>query len=358
MRTLSVDLARGAYPILIADGLLGRGDEMARHLPAPVAVVTSETVRPLYAEALAARLGDACAGVCALPDGERHKTLESVTAVHTWLLERGLGRDATLLAVGGGMIGDIAGFAAATYMRGIDFVQAPTTLLAQVDASIGGKTGVNHPLGKNMVGAFWQPRAVLIDPVTLASLPERELRAGVAEIIKYGLLGDAALFAWLEEHVEALLAREPEALAHAIEASCACKARIVAADEREQGMRALLNLGHTFAHAIETEQGYAQWLHGEAVGCGMALAADLAVRMDWLAAADAERAIALIARAGLPVRLPDGLSAPALRAHMGRDKKNRAGQLRLVLLRGIGAAEVCAQADERLLAATLEGARR
>ena len=356
MPELTVAHAGGAYPVLIGSGLLEDAEQLARHLPKPAAVVTSAAVRPLYAEALAGALGPACAGVCVLPDGERHKTLESMTAVHTWLLERSLGRDVTLAAVGGGVIGDLAGFAAATYMRGVAVVQAPTTLLAQVDAAIGGKTGVNHPLGKNMVGAFHAPRAVLIDPATLASLPERELRSGLAEVVKYGLLGDAEFFAWLEGNMEALLARAPQALLHAIERSCACKARMVAADEREQGARALLNLGHTFAHAIETEQGYAQWRHGEAVGCGMALAADLSARMGWLAAADAERAVALIARAGLPVLLPPELAPERLRAHMGRDKKNRAGQVRLVLLRAIGRAELC-EAPERLLAATLAAGR-
>lgn len=357
MRELTVDLGAGSYPILIGAGLLGRAEPVARYAGAAAAVV-AQPATERYARPLAAALGDACRGVHVLPDGEEHKTLATLERLHGWLLERELGRDAALVAVGGGVVGDLTGFAAATYMRGIGFVQAPTTLLAQVDAAIGGKTGVNHPLGKNMIGAFWQPHAVLVDPTVLASLPARELRAGLAEVIKYGLLGDADFFAWLEAHAEAVLAREPAALAHAIETSCACKARIVAADERERsGARALLNLGHTFAHAIETEQGYTQWLHGEAVACGMALAAELSARLGWLPAADAARVGALLERVGLPARLPADLEPARLRAHMRRDKKNEGGAARLVLLRALGRAELTAAADEAALRATLAGGR-
>ena len=355
MSELRLDLAAGGYPIRIEEGLLARPEILAQYLPARSVLITNETLRPLLADPLAEILGASCVEVFSLPDGEQYKTLESVTRIHTCLLERQLGRDATLVAVGGGVVGDVTGFAAATYMRGIDFVQVPTTLLAQVDASVGGKTGVNHPLGKNMVGAFWQPRAVLIDPAVLRSLPQRELRAGMAEVIKYGLLGDAEFFSWLEEHIDALVARQPGELTRAIETSCRRKAEIVADDEREKGgARVLLNLGHTFAHAIETAQGYAQWLHGEAVACGMVLAADLSVRIGWLGEAEAARAADLIERAGLPVRLPEDLSAVELRAHMGRDKKNLDGRIRLVLLRGIGEACVTQEVEEGALMATLE----
>ena len=357
MRELTVELGAGSYPILIGAGLLGRAEPAARYAGAAAAVVTQPAAER-YARPLAAALGAACRGVHVLPDGEEHKTLATLERLHGWLLEREFGRDGALLAVGGGVVGDLTGFAAATYMRGIGLVQAPTTLLAQVDAAVGGKTGVNHPLGKNMIGAFWQPRAVLIDPEVLASLPARQLRAGLAEVIKYGLLGDADFFAWLEAHAEAVLALEPAALAHAIETACACKARIVAADARERsGARALLNLGHTFAHAIETEQGYTQWLHGEAVACGLALAAELSARLGWLPAADAARVAALLERAGLPTRLPAELAPERLRAHMRRDKKNEGGATRLVLLRALGRAELTAAADETALRATLAGGR-
>ena len=358
VQELIVSLKAASYPILIGEGLL---EDAARWLPvigADAVLVTHPAVESLYARPLAEALGPAYRGCYVLPDGEQHKTLEDLNGLYTWLLGQELDRSATLIAVGGGVVGDMTGFAAATYMRGIDFVQVPTTLLAQVDASVGGKTGVNHPLGKNMIGAFWQPKAVLIDPATLRSLPTREMRAGVAEVIKYGLLGDAEFFEWLENHIEEVLALEPEALTYAIRASCASKAEIVAADELERtGTRALLNLGHTFAHAIETEQGYAQWRHGEAVACGMVLAADLSVRMGWLEVPAAERVQALIARAGLPTRLPEDLGVEPLRAHMRHDKKNVGGRQRFVLIRAIGQAEVTDQVDERLLTATLAGVR-
>lgn len=353
MRELTVALKDAAYPILIGERLLQDPAAWASCMGEAAVLVTQPNVEAC-ARPLATALGPACRGCYVLPDGEPHKTLETLNGLYTWLLEHECGRDITLVAVGGGVVGDITGFAAATYMRGVPFVQVPTTLLAQVDASVGGKTGVNHPLGKNMIGAFWQPQAVLVDPTTLRSLPERELRAGMAEVIKYGLLGEAEFFAWLEAHLDAVLALEPEALAHAIETSCRCKARIVADDERERtGRRALLNLGHTFAHAIETEQNYAQWLHGEAVACGMVLAADLSVRMGQFEAEDAQRVRTLLERAALPTRLPPELDPQRLRRHMQHDKKNAAGQLRLILLRGIGQAEVTDRIDERLLADTL-----
>ena len=355
---LTVTLATTSYPILIDQGLLEKVESWAPTLGDAAVLVTHPSIEDLYARPLARKLGPVCRGCYVLPDGERHKTLADLDRLYTWLLEREVGREATLVAVGGGVVGDITGFAAATYMRGVDFVQVPTTLLAQVDASVGGKTGVNHPLGKNMIGAFWQPKAVLIDPATLRSLPERELRAGVAEVIKYGLLMDADFFAWLEDHMEEILALDPDALVYAIRTSCASKARIIAKDERERtGSRVLLNLGHTFAHAIETGQGYAQWIHGEAVACGLVLAADLSVRMGWLEAQAAERVRALVERAGLPARLPGDLEVESLRAHMRHDKKNEGGRRRFVLMRAIGHAEVTDQVDDHLLNATLEAGR-
>ena len=354
MRKLTVALKDGAYPILIGERLLQEPAAWMSFMGPAAVLVTQPSVEQAYARPLADALGPACRGCHVLPDGEPHKTLETLDKLYTRLLELECGRDITLVAVGGGVVGDVTGFAAATYMRGVPFVQVPTTLLAQVDASVGGKTGVNHPLGKNMIGAFWQPQAVLIDPATLRSLPEREVRAGMAEVVKYGLLGDAAFFGWLEERLEDVLALEAGALAHAIETSCRSKARIVADDERERtGLRALLNLGHTFAHAIETEQNYAQWHHGEAVACGMVLAADLSARMGWLDAADAQRVRALLERAALPTRLPPELDPQRLRRRMQHDKKNADGQLRLILLRGIGQAEVASRVDERLRGETL-----
>ena len=357
VQELTVSLQSASYPILIGEGLLEDMTRCGSAIGGAAVLVTHPSVEEPVARPLAQALGSSCHGCYVFPDGEEHKTLEDLNGLYTWLLEQEFGRDITLVAVGGGVVGDMTGFAAATYMRGVDFVQVPTTLLAQVDASVGGKTGVNHPLGKNMIGAFWQPKAVLIDPATLGTLPERELRSGIAEVIKAGLLGDAAFFEWLETHMEKVLALEADALLHVIHTSCACKARIVADDERERGARALLNLGHTFAHAIETEQGYTQWRHGEAVGCGMVLAADLSVRMGWLEAQAAERVQALVARAGLPTRLPEDLGAAQLRAHMRHDKKNLGGRQRFVLLREIGQAEITDQVDERLLDATLAGVR-
>ncbi len=356
MHELTVALKGDSYPILISEGLLEDSARWAALLGDEVALVTHPSVEERYARPLAEKLGSACRGRYVLPDGERHKTLEDLNGLYTWLLERGLGRGCALVAVGGGVVGDLAGFAAATYMRGVDFAQVPTTLLAQVDASVGGKTGVNHPLGKNMIGAFWQPKVVLIDPLTLDSLPDRELRSGVAEIIKYGLIDDAEFFEWLEDHIEEVLAREANALVYAIKTSCASKARVVAADERERsGARALLNLGHTFAHAIETEQGYVEWRHGEAVACGLVLAADLSMRMGWLDSRAVGRIRALVERAGLPTRLPGNLAAERLRAHMRHDKKNVGGGQRLVLMRAIGQAEITGQVDEGSLLATLAG---
>ncbi len=340
-RRLEVDLGARGYPILIGPGLL---DDPACYAPAirgrQVLVVSNETVAPLYLDALLAGLAGFDCHRVILPDGEQYKTLDTLNLIFDRLLEARLARDVTVVALGGGVVGDMAGFAAACYQRGVDFVQVPTTLLAQVDSSVGGKTGVNHPRGKNMIGAFHQPRAVIADTDTLATLPDRELAAGLAEVVKYGLIRDPAFFDWLEANRTRLLARDADALAEAIERSCRNKAEVVAADERESGQRALLNLGHTFGHAIEAGMGYGAWLHGEAVAAGMVLAAELSARLGWLDAEDVQRTRALLAGFALPVDPPTALGTERWLALMAVDKKVQAGQLRLVLLRGIGHAAV------------------
>jgi 3-dehydroquinate synthase len=341
-RTLIVGLGERSYPIHIGPGLLGRPELLEPHLAGRRAVVvTNETVAPLYADRLERTLAAAGAatGRIVIRDGEAHKTWQTLDAVFGALLEARADRKTVLVALGGGVVGDLAGFAAASYQRGVPFVQVPTTLLAQVDSSVGGKTGINHPLGKNMIGAFHQPLAVLADTDTLASLPAREFRAGLAEVVKYGAIRDAPFFSWLEANLDALLAREPAALAHAIHRSCEVKAEIVALDERESGPRALLNLGHTFGHAIETVQGYGTWLHGEAVAAGMAMAARFSVRLGRLAPGDADRLVAFLARAGLPTKPPSLAPAAWLEA-MGRDKKNESGRITLILLDALGRASI------------------
>ena len=358
MKTLRVELDNRSYPIHIGSGVLTRPEILKPHLgDSRVAVVTNETVGPLYLERLRPLLGDASPVTVVLPDGEQHKTVAVLTRVFDALLESRCDRRTTIVALGGGVVGDIAGFAAACYQRGVPFIQVPTTLLAQVDSSVGGKTGVNHPLGKNMIGAFYQPRAVIIDTDTLRTLPHRELQAGLAEVIKYGLIRDAAFLGWLEQNLERLLARDADALAYAIERSCRHKADIVAADEKESGVRATLNFGHTFGHAIETGVGYGQWLHGEAVAVGMVMAADLSRRLGWLAGADVERTEAIIARAGLPVRAPAGVDIARLKELMAVDKKAQAGRVRFVLLKAIGEAVVTADVPVPLLDQTLAAYR-
>ena len=353
MQRLGIDLGERSYPILIGPGLIGDRAIMGEAIGAPdVLVVTNEVVGPLYLDRLLASLGGKRTASVVLPDGEQHKTLEVMGRVLDALVIGRMNRDACIAALGGGVVGDIAGFAAACYQRGIDFVQVPTTLLAQVDSAVGGKTGVNHPGGKNLVGAFHQPRAVVSDTSTLATLPPRELRAGLAEVIKYGLVADAGFLAWLESELPALLALDPAALAHAIRRSCEIKAEIVAEDEREHGRRALLNLGHTFGHAIETAAGYGEWLHGEAVGVGMLLAADLSRRLGWIGAADLERVRELLKRAGLPVSAPPIGAARALDL-MGMDKKVLAGRIRLVLLASLGEGVVSGDYPADALRSTL-----
>lgn len=346
MNTLSVDLGERSYPIYIGGNLISDPQYLAPHIRGrKVMVVSNETVAPLYLDILMAALSEFDASSVILPDGEEYKTLETVNRIFDALLEQRYDRHATLIALGGGVIGDITGFAAATYQRGINFIQVPTTLLAQVDSSVGGKTGVNHPLGKNMIGAFHQPQCVISDTDTLGTLDDRELSAGLAEVIKYGLINDREFFSWLEDNMELLLQRDPNTLTFAIELSCQDKADIVAADEKEQGKRALLNLGHTFGHAIETGMGYGNWLHGEAVAAGMLLAAALSNAMGWINANDVARIESLLKLAGLPVRAPSSMSAQQLVDLMSVDKKVIDGNLRLVLLKDIGHAIITDEFD-------------
>jgi 3-dehydroquinate synthase len=352
-QTLQIDLGARSYPIVIGAGLLDDADLVARHVTArDVLVVTNETVGPLYGARLLAGLAGKRVCTIELPDGEQYKTLAVLERVFDALIEARLNRDACVVALGGGVVGDMAGFAAACYQRGVDFVQVPTTLLAQVDSSVGGKTGVNHPGGKNLIGAFHQPRAVLSDTATLGTLPPRELRAGLAEVIKYGLVADAGFLDWLDANMAALLALDPAALAFAIRRSCEIKAAIVSEDEREHGRRALLNLGHTFGHAIEKAAGYGEWLHGEAVGVGMLLAADLSHRLGRIGLPEVARVRHLLQRAGLPIAAPPIGASHAL-SLMGMDKKVLAGRIRLVLLRGLGDGVVSGDYPAGALQATL-----
>ena len=349
MITLTVDLAERSYPILIGSGLLGRAGLLDPYLRGNnVLILSNEAVAPTYLEPLKAMLGEARVEAEILPDGEVHKTMDTLQRVLDRLVELRYGRDCTVITLGGGVVGDIGGFAAAVYQRGVDFIQVPTTLLAQVDSSVGGKTGVNHPGGKNLVGAFHQPQLVLTDTDTLRTLPERELLAGLAEVVKYGLIHDATFFVWLEHQVENLLRRDSAALDHAIRRSCEVKAEIVAADEKERGRRALLNLGHTFGHAIERCAGYGEWLHGEAVAAGMCMAARFSERLGWLKAEDVKRTEKLLERFGLPIQ-PPRLDPQEFLAAMGLDKKVLAGEIRLVLLQSIGDAVVTADYPDELL---------
>ncbi|PKO82865.1 MAG: 3-dehydroquinate synthase [Betaproteobacteria bacterium HGW-Betaproteobacteria-11] len=355
MRRLNVELADRRYPILIGKGLLTQSGALEAYLHGKrAAVISNQTVAPLYLDRLAGTLQKVGAGVTPiiLPDGEIHKTWESLNAIYDALLAARCDRGTTVIALGGGVIGDLAGFAAATYQRGVPFIQMPTTLLAQVDSSVGGKTGINHPRGKNMIGAFWQPRLVLADTDTLATLPSRELSAGLAEVIKYGLIRDPRFLEWLEANIEGLVNRDGELLAYAIERSCANKAEIVVADEFEtarEGGRALLNLGHTFGHAIEAGLGYGTWLHGEAVAAGTMVAVELSHRLGWLSTADVDRVRELLRRAGLPVRAPQ-LGTERYFELMAHDKKVVDGQLRLVLLKALGEGVTWAAAPRETIA--------
>lgn len=343
--TVPIDLADRSYPILIGKGLLDNPSTWSG-LPRAAAalIVTNDVVGPLYAE----RLRVALAGmyqqvhVVELPDGEAHKTWDSLNRIFDALLSCACDRKTVLYALGGGVVGDMTGFAAACYMRGVPFVQVPTTLLAQVDSSVGGKTAINHPLGKNMIGAFYQPLRVVCDLDTLSTLPERELSAGLAEVIKYGPIADLEFLAWIESHLPALRARDPEALAHAVRRSCEIKASVVGQDEKEAGLRAILNFGHTFGHAIEAGMGYGAWLHGEAVGCGMVMAATLSSRLGLLPETEVARLTRLVADAGLPVRAPvlAPEQGPRFLELMRVDKKAEAGEIKFVLVNGSGEAVV------------------
>ncbi len=352
--TLTVELGARRYPIFIGPQLLGQAHLLRPHIPGhQVMIVTNETVGPLYLELLRQGLSGLDVHVCVLPDGEEYKNLTTLDTIFNALLAVPCNRQTSVLALGGGVVGDMAGFAAACYQRGVPYVQVPTTLLAQVDSSVGGKTAVNHRLGKNMIGAFYQPRAVIADTDTLNSLDDRQLRAGIAEVVKYGLIRDPEFFAWLEHNLSGLLNRDPDAVAFAVERCCRNKAEVVAADEHERGKRALLNLGHTFGHAIETAVGYGRCLHGEAVATGMQMAAFLSQRLGDLSATDYERVVKLIGRTGLPGCPPSGITRSQFLRLMQADKKVVHGNIRLILLRTIGQAYVCQDYPRSRLEETL-----
>jgi 3-dehydroquinate synthase len=352
MITVNVELGARAYPIHIGADLIGQTALFAPHIAgSSVTIVTNTTVDPLYGDTLRgalAPLGKQVSTVV-LPDGEAYKNLETLNLIFDALLGGRADRKTTLIALGGGVIGDMTGFAAACYMRGVPFIQVPTTLLSQVDSSVGGKTGINHPLGKNMIGAFYQPQAVIADIGALHTLPERELAAGIAEVIKTAAIADAEFFEWIETNIDALNRRDDEALAHAVKRSCEIKASVVASDEREGGRRAILNFGHTFGHAIEAGLGYGEWLHGEAVGCGMVMAADLSVRLGKLDEAARRRLVRVIEAAKLPVTAPQ-LGDDRYVDLMKIDKKAEAGEIKFILLTRFGATEITSAPDQAVRA--------
>lgn len=353
--TVNVDLADRSYPIFIGSNLLSRPELLAPYIKGKqVCIISNDIVAPLYIEKLKSTLTAYDISEFILPDGEAEKTLDNIAQIYDALLSNRLERDVTLIALGGGVVGDMAGFVAATYLRGVNFIQVPTTLLAQVDSSVGGKTGVNRPLGKNMVGAFYQPQCVLADTDTLNTLPDKELSAGLAEVIKYGLINNLEFFKWLEANINNLMQRNESSLVQAIKTSCEEKALIVAADEKETGVRATLNLGHTFGHAIEAAMGYGSWLHGEAVATGMLMAADLSWRLGKLKIDDVAKIKVLLNAAGLPVEPPETITNTEYLSLMSRDKKNVQGSIRFVLLEQIGKALVSAEVSPELLAQTLQ----
>jgi 3-dehydroquinate synthase len=357
--TVEVELGDRTYPIYIGSGLLAGGDLLRKHVPGNTAlVVTNETVAPLYLDRVVAALsegGEIRVEVVILPDGEEHKNMDVLMKVFDKALDARLDRQTTFVALGGGVIGDMTGFAAASYQRGVHFVQIPTTVMAMVDSSVGGKTGVNHPSGKNMIGAFYQPRCVLIDTETLSTLPDREYASGMAEVVKYGLIRDADFFEWLEKHVDALMKRDDALVVRAIERSCVNKAQVVALDEREGGVRATLNLGHTFGHAIETGIGYGEWLHGEAVSVGTVMAADMSLRLGWIDESVAARTLDLLKKFNLPVDVPECMTVETFEKLMAVDKKAANGKLRLILLKGeLGGCVFTADFDKTTLAETLD----
>jgi len=358
MKTLHVELGERSYPIHIGRNLLGQEDLIANAVSGTqVMIVSNETVAPLYLEKTQAAFNNYECQSVILPDGEQYKNLQTLDMIFEALLNQHFDRHCTLIALGGGVVGDMTGFAAASYQRGVAFIQIPTTLLSQVDSSVGGKTGVNHALGKNMIGAFHQPRSVIIDTDTLDTLDDRQLSAGLAEVIKYGLIQKDDFSDWLEANMNKLLIRDPDAIAEAIKISCQCKADVVAADEKENGIRALLNLGHTFGHAIETGMGYGNWLHGEAIAVGMLMAADLSMREGWLNESDVKRVEDLIDRANLPTRAPSAMHYARFIELMSVDKKVRAGKINLVLYRALGDAFVTNQFDLSKLQQTIEAHR-
>lgn len=357
MKNLELDLGERSYPIFIARDLLGKADLWCKYIAGrQVCIVTNDTVAPLYLEKLKAQLGDKEVCEVVLPDGEAYKTLATLEQIFDTLLEKNHNRSTTLIALGGGVVGDMCGFAAACYQRGVQFIQIPSTLLSMVDSSVGGKTGVNHPLGKNMIGAFHQPNCVLADLSLLDTLPDREFAAGMAEVIKYGLICDAPFFEWLEKNIAGLMSRDSDLLAEAVYRSCVNKAGVVAEDEREGGRRAILNLGHTFGHAIETAEGYGNWLHGEAVSVGMVLAMALSVELSWLNSEILVRGEKLLKMAGLPISPPENMDVDQFLRLMGRDKKVLDGRLRLVLLKGLGESVVSSDATKETIATVLRAA--
>lgn len=358
MQVLTVNLDDRSYPIYIGEALLSQPELLTKHIRGrQVCVVTNERVAPLYLDKLCESLSAYQVSRVILPDGESHKTLDVWASIFDTLLSERHNRTTTLIALGGGVVGDMTGFAAACYQRGVDFIQIPTTLLSMVDSSVGGKTGVNHPLGKNMIGAFYQPQCVLADISLLASLPPRELSAGIAEIIKYGLIADYDFFVWLENNMDALMRGDVPALSYAVQRSCENKADVVAQDEREGGLRAILNLGHTFGHAIETAQGYGNWLHGEAVGAGMAMAADLSWRRGAISTEELQRTLDLLTRANLPTKAPADMTPAQFMELMGVDKKVLDGRLRLVLLEAMGKAITTSEIDLAMLQQTFDACK-
>lgn len=353
-QTVDIDFGPRSYPIMIGVNLLDEPGLLNKHVRGKVMVVTNDTIAPLYLQKVLDSLGNTPKQSVVLPDGEAHKNTETLNLIFDALLSDSFDRGCTVIALGGGVIGDMAGFAAASYQRGVNFVQIPTTLLAQVDSSVGGKTAVNHRLGKNMIGAFHQPVAVLADMSVLETLPDRELKAGLAEIIKYGFIIDAEFFAWLENNMPRLLGRDPEAIAYAVKRSCEIKADVVAADEYERGQRALLNFGHTFGHAIEAGMGYGTWLHGEAISAGMVMGLDMSLRCGMIDMAERDRGCAILASAGLPVTPPPEVDKPTFERYMLRDKKVVDGKIRLILLESIGKAVVSSDFDAEKLHQTLD----
>lgn len=350
MIELNVGLEERSYPIYIGEGLLENPDLYSPFIAGKkVMLVTNETVSPLYERQVRKALSNYEVDTVILPDGEQYKDWQTLNLIFTALLEKAHSRKTTIVALGGGVVGDMAGFAAASYQRGVDFIQVPTTLLSQVDSSVGGKTAINHPLGKNMVGAFYQPKAVIIDILTLQTLPEREVSAGLAEVIKYGLICEPEFFDWIESNIQLIRSFDSKALAYAIKTSCACKAKVVEADEKEGGIRALLNLGHTFGHAIENNQGYGVWLHGEAVGAGMMMAAELSLLQGWIDSDSRNRIKKLLEAASLPVNGPAGMLVNEYLKLMSVDKKVMDGELRLVLLKSIGDAFITSDFSEDYL---------